>query len=84
MAGTYGLKDESFETSLAAGKPMLDELRRDDLLFGSSECSACRMQMEQGSGKRSLHPVQYLALAYGLMPGLADRLREPLGKLMLR
>ena len=84
MAGTYGLKEENFATSLAAGKPMLDELRRDDLLFGASECSACRMQMEQGAGKRSLHPVQYLALAYGLMPRLADRLKEPMGKLMLR
>jgi Fe-S oxidoreductase len=84
MAGTYGLKEENFEMSLAAGKPMLDQLRRDDLLFGSSECSACRLQMEQGSNKRSLHPVQYLALAYGLMPRLADRLREPIGKLVLR
>jgi len=84
MAGTYGLKEETFETSLAAGKPMLDRLNRHDILFGSSECSACRMQMEQGSGKRSLHPVQYLALAYGLMPNLVDRLREPIGKLVLR
>ena len=28
------------------------------------------MQMEDGAGKRTLHPVQYLALAYGLMPEL--------------
>jgi Fe-S oxidoreductase len=84
MAGTYGLKADHFELSLAAGRPMLDRLRRDDLLFGSSECSACRMQMEQGAGKRSLHPVQYLALAYGLMPQVAERLREPLGRLVLR
>jgi Fe-S oxidoreductase len=84
MAGTFGLKEENFQTSLAAGKPMLDRLGSEDLLFGSSECSACRMQMEQGSGKRCLHPVQYLALAYGLMPKLAERLREPIGKLVLR
>jgi Fe-S oxidoreductase len=84
MAGTFGLKEENFETSLAAGKPMLDRLRGDDLLFGASECSACRMQMEQSSGKRSLHPVQYMALAYGLMPEIANRLTMPMGKLMLR
>jgi Fe-S oxidoreductase len=76
MAGTYGLRAESYETSLAAGKPMLDELRRPRVLFGSTECSACRMQMEEGSGKRTLHPVQYLALSYGLMPELARRLRN--------
>jgi Fe-S oxidoreductase len=80
MAGTYGLRTESYEASLAAGRPMLDELRRPRALFGSTECSACRMQMEQGSGKRTLHPVQYLALAYGLMPELAARLRAPVGE----
>ena len=35
--------------------------------------------MEDGTGKRTLHPAQYLALAYGLMPALASRLREPIG-----
>ena len=74
MAGTYGLRAASYETSLAAGKPMLDELRRPRVLFGSTECSACRMQMEEGSGKRTLHPVQYLGMAYGLMPQLGRRL----------
>ena len=36
--------------------------------------------MEDGAGKRTLHPAQYLALAYGLMPELADRLRHPFGE----
>ncbi len=76
MAGTYGLRAENYENSLAAGAPMLARLARPDLLFGSSECSACRLQMEQGARKRSLHPVQYLALAYGLLPELAARLGE--------
>ena len=78
MAGTFGMKRGNFTASMAAGKPMLDELARPRVLFGSTECGSCRMQMEQGSGKRALHPVQYLALAYGLMPELARKLREPL------
>jgi hypothetical protein len=41
------------------------------------------MQMEHGSGKRTQHPVQYLALAYGLMPEVARRLQEPLGEWVL-
>jgi Fe-S oxidoreductase len=84
MAGTYGLRADAYETSLAAGQPMLDELRRPRVMFGSTECSACRMQMEEGSGKRTLHPVQYLALAYGLMPGLERRLRTPVGGLVVQ
>jgi FAD/FMN-containing dehydrogenase/Fe-S oxidoreductase len=84
MAGTYGLRAENYATSLAAGHPMLTELGRRDVQFGSTECSTCRLQMEDGARKRTLHPVQYLALAYGLMPDLARRLREPIRELVLR
>jgi Fe-S oxidoreductase len=75
MAGTFGLKAENYEVSLEAGRPMLEELRRPRVLFGSTECSTCRMQMEEGSDKRTLHPAQYLALAYGLLPEIERRLR---------
>jgi Fe-S oxidoreductase len=68
MAGTFGLKASSFETSLRAGRPMLERLRQRDVQIGISECSACRMQMEQGTRKRCLHPIEVLAIAYGLMP----------------
>jgi Fe-S oxidoreductase len=84
MAGTFGLREDRYETSLAAGRPMLTELARPAYLFGSTECSACRMQMEDGTGKRTLHPAQYLALAYGLMPAVAARLREPIGEWVLQ
>jgi Fe-S oxidoreductase len=77
MAGTYGLNAKNLPTSLAAGRPMLDELSLPKYGHGSSECSACRLQMQEGTRKRVLHPVQYLALAYGLMPSLADKLRRP-------
>jgi Fe-S oxidoreductase len=73
MAGTFGLRTDGYATSLAAGRAMIDELNRPRVMFGSTECSACRLQMEEGSGKRTLHPVQYLALAYGLMPELERR-----------
>jgi hypothetical protein len=62
---------------------MLEELGRPRHLFGSTECSACRLQMEHGSGKRTLHPVQYLALAYGLLPELRERLHTPVGERVL-
>jgi Fe-S oxidoreductase len=84
MAGTYGLGADNYQTSREAGRPMLEELRRPEWGFGSSECSACRLQMEDGAGKRTLHPVQYLALAYGLMPKVARRLQEPIRELVLR
>jgi FAD/FMN-containing dehydrogenase/Fe-S oxidoreductase len=84
MAGTYGLKTGNHRLARLAGAAMLSELRRPLHLFGSAECSSCRMQMEDGAQKRSLHPIQYLALAYGLVPDVANRLREPLRDLVLR
>jgi FAD/FMN-containing dehydrogenase/Fe-S oxidoreductase len=84
MAGTFGLQAANRAASLEAGRPMLEELSRPGVLFGSTECSTCRLQMEDGAGKRTLHPVQYLALAYGLLPELGRRLHTPLGKLVLR
>jgi FAD/FMN-containing dehydrogenase/Fe-S oxidoreductase len=83
MAGTFGLKKKNLATSLAAGRPMLEQFQGAALQAGSSECSSCRLQMENVAGKRALHPVQYLALAYGLMPQLAQRLKQPIkGKLL--
>jgi Fe-S oxidoreductase len=84
MAGTFGLKAENYDVSLEAGRPMLEELARPQVQFGSTECSTCRMQMEDGTGKRTLHPAQYLALAYGLLPDIGRRLREPIRDLVLR
>lgn len=80
MGGTWGLKAANYETSLAAGRRMIEEVNRSEVAFGSSECSACRMQMQEGSGKRALHPIQYLALSYGLMPELGRRLKRPLDR----
>lgn len=84
MAGTFGLKAANYALSLEAGRAMLDEMSQPRVRFGSTECSTCRMQMEDGSGKRSLHPVQYLALAYGFLPELRRRLQRPLGSQVLR
>ncbi len=84
MAGTFGMKSANYELSRQAGDAMLTQLRRPQNLFGSTECSTCRIQMEDGADKRTLHPIQYLAMAYGLIPKVADRLREPLRELVLR
>jgi FAD/FMN-containing dehydrogenase/Fe-S oxidoreductase len=82
MGGTWGFKVQNYAASLLAGADMLAELNRPRVLFGSTECSSCRLQMQEGSGKRTLHPVQYLAYAYGLLPELEPRFGRPLGRLV--
>ncbi|MGL6074341.1 MAG: anaerobic glycerol-3-phosphate dehydrogenase subunit C [Fimbriiglobus sp.] len=78
MAGTYGLMAENYEASLKTGEPMGEALRADRIAYGSTECGACRMQMHTLAKKRTLHPIQYLALAYGLLPDIRTKLNHPL------
>jgi Fe-S oxidoreductase len=68
MAGTFGMKSENYRTSLRAGRPLISRLRDPNLQVGTTECSSCKMQMEQGTTKPTVHPIKLLAYAYGLMP----------------
>jgi Fe-S oxidoreductase len=77
MGGTFGLARDRFRNSLRAGRGLLKRLRDPDLDVGATECGACRIQMEQGSPKRTLHPMKLLSLAYGLNPLLRQHFKDP-------
>ncbi|MGZ3301060.1 MAG: FAD-linked oxidase C-terminal domain-containing protein, partial [Isosphaeraceae bacterium] len=77
MGGTYGLGRDQFRTSLRAGRDLLRRLKDDDIEVGATECGACRIQMEQGLTKRTLHPIKFLSLGYGLNPSLRQHFKEP-------
>ncbi len=70
MAGTFGLRRRDYRSSLRAGWGLISSLRNEKIGAGATECSACKMQMEQGTTKPTIHPLKILALAYGLMPEL--------------
>ena len=74
MAGTFGIKRANYRTSLRAGWELISHMRTPGVQAGTTECSACKMQMEQGTTKPTLHPLKLLALAYGLMPEIASQL----------
>lgn len=82
MAGAYGLTVENFQTSLKLGQPLFEALKSPTIQVGSTECGSCKMQMEQGNPRATLHPLKLLALAYGLMPELQAKLR-PSGRRLL-
>jgi FAD/FMN-containing dehydrogenase/Fe-S oxidoreductase len=69
MAGTFGLSRRHYRTSLRAGLGLVSALRSAGIAAGATECSACRIQMEQGTRKPTVHPVKLLAKAYGLLEG---------------
>jgi len=73
MAGTYGLLHKNYRSSIRAGWKLISRLRDPEFQAGTTECSACKIQMEQGTTKPTLHPIELLAMSYGLAPG-ASRL----------
>jgi Fe-S oxidoreductase len=77
MAGTYGLLGANYRNSLRVGWKLISRLRDRTLHAGTTECSACKIQMEQGTTKPTLHPIKLLALSYGLMPEIASLLTKP-------
>jgi Fe-S oxidoreductase len=74
MAGTFGLRRENYRSSLRAGWSLISSLRDPHVQLGTTECSACKMQMEQGTTKPTIHPLKVLAHSYGLMPDVATLL----------
>jgi FAD/FMN-containing dehydrogenase/Fe-S oxidoreductase len=76
MAGLWGVKRENYRASLRAGLELISTVRDGPFQIGTTECSTCKMQMEQGSEKPTVHPIKLLALAYGLMPEIIDLVRS--------
>jgi FAD/FMN-containing dehydrogenase/Fe-S oxidoreductase len=77
MSGTYGLMNKNYRHSLRGGLRLINRLRKPVVQAGATECSTCKIQMEQGTNKPTLHPLKLLALSYGLMPELAKLLTAP-------
>lgn len=81
MAGTYGLRQKNFRNSIRAGWGLIAAMRDPAWQIGTTECSACKMQMEQGTTNPTIHPLKLLALSYGLMPEVANLLTARSGEL---
>jgi FAD/FMN-containing dehydrogenase/Fe-S oxidoreductase len=77
MAGLFGMKRDNYRTSLRAGWELISAVREGPFQIGMTECSTCKIQMEQGTSKPTIHPIKLLALAYGLMPEIATLVKSP-------
>ncbi len=66
LAGTYGFKSEKYEISMAIGAELASVLKEFEGQFAASDCEACRMQIENISNKKALHPISILAQAYNI------------------
>ncbi|MFC7045694.1 anaerobic glycerol-3-phosphate dehydrogenase subunit C [Halobacteriaceae archaeon GCM10025711] len=61
ISGTYGWKQERYDTSMAIGEEMFEEMEAATGETGLTECPTCAMQMEHGTGYEVRHPLEVLA-----------------------
>jgi Fe-S oxidoreductase len=64
--GTWSMKTEYFPLSMEIGKPVFERIvaARADAI--ATDCPLAGVQIRQGSGRVTKHPIQILAEAYGL------------------
>ncbi len=64
--GTWGFKKEYYELSLQVAKPLFDAITSAGAPVTATDCPLAALQIEQGTGRKALHPIEILAAAYGL------------------
>ena len=63
--GTWSVKKENFEASMQVGRPLFKFMRPDDACT-VTDCPLSAVQVEQGTGRKPVHPIIVMARAYGL------------------
>ncbi len=63
--GSWSVKKENFESSMNIGKPLFKFMQADDSC-GVTDCPLSAIQIQQGTGKKPIHPIVVMAQAYGL------------------
>lgn len=66
MDGTWGMKKEYYALSKKGAAPLLEGMARSDTL--SSDCLIAKLQIEEGTGKPTVHPIELMWKAYGGTP----------------
>ncbi len=65
LAGTFGMQKKNLELSAKIAEGLKKAIEQAPTGAVLTECSACKMQIEQISGRAVIHPVKILAEAYG-------------------
>ncbi|MBI2847481.1 MAG: anaerobic glycerol-3-phosphate dehydrogenase subunit C [Chloroflexi bacterium] len=64
--GTWAMKKEYFELSLEVGRRLFEDVKEQNPDVVASDCPLAALQIEQGTGRKVVHPILVLKQAYGL------------------
>jgi glycerol-3-phosphate dehydrogenase subunit C len=66
IAGTYGLKREKYQISMDVGADLFGQVKASGAGLVACDSETCRWQIEHGTGRPSVHPIELLHRAYRL------------------
>ena len=64
--GTWGMQARFHEASLAVAKPMLQRIEAANPDHVATDCPLSALRIEEGTGRKAVHPVVLLRHAYGI------------------
>ena len=64
--GTWSMKTEYFPLSMKVGRPVFEAIEREMPDRVATDCPLAGVQIRQGTGRTTKHPIQIVAEAYGL------------------
>jgi Fe-S oxidoreductase len=67
--GAWSVKKEYFEESMKVGAPLFNFMKADPEACCTTDCPLSAIQIQQGTGRKAVHPIIVLAQAYGLDVG---------------
>ncbi|MFQ5682902.1 MAG: anaerobic glycerol-3-phosphate dehydrogenase subunit C [Candidatus Binatia bacterium] len=69
--GSWSVKKKNFEASMKVGRPLFKFLKPADACT-VTDCPLSAIQVQQGTGRKPVHPIVVMARAYGLEVGTPD------------
>jgi len=66
--GTWGMKTQHYETGRAYAQKLTKAVARAEASIVVTDCALSARRMEQENAVTPLHPMEALAIAYGLSP----------------
>jgi glycerol-3-phosphate dehydrogenase subunit C len=68
MAGSFGMKSETYDLSQAIGKHVFSDIKKVNPTLLAASNGTCRMHIGEGTRREVLHTMTLLQHAYGLSP----------------
>ena len=64
--GTWGMQAKWYDRSLAIADKLLEGVRQAAAQHVATDCPLAALRIQEGTGRRAVHPVVLLRDAYGL------------------